>query len=459
MKSLSVRLTAWYALVVSLTVISLLLVGRSYLERNLVSGIDLLNEVEFEEVRARIENINNKVSQDKLIAAIKSHAEMDAALFFFQVSDGYKNVLYKSSNLGPYQLPEAVHGHPRVTVKSEKIGWLRSMEIQYAGLDIHVVSSLNSAEALFDNYNRTSFFVAGGAFVLSLFIGYLLSRFAIRPIALIQESAQRVTASSFNERIPVPNTGDEIERMAILLNDMLDRLETSYNAVKRFTAEASHEFRTPLSIIRLQTERLLAHPDLPVKERTHALHEQMEEVEHLSKIIDSLLLLAKVDAGAISLSLQPVNLQNFLDDFESDAALLASEHSVKFKLDARFNQNWIMDVRWIRQVLLNLMSNALAVSPPNSTIQLSASAEDDRLYLRVIDEGPGLKTSELEKIFDRFERLDNSAGSKSSGLGLAICRSIVRRHHGKICAYNRSDRKGLVVEVCLPRQSTNADLG
>ena len=149
--------------------------------------------------------------------------------------------------------------------------------------------------------------------------------------------------------------------MAVLLNDMLDRLEASYNAVKRFTSEASHEFRTPLSIIRLQTERLLEHPELSELERTNALHEQMEEVENLSNIIDSLLFLAKADAGAMPLSLQLIDMRTFLDDFKSDAALLASEHSVGFELRDEISQDWIMDVRWIRQVLLNLVSNALAV--------------------------------------------------------------------------------------------------
>lgn len=181
MKSLSARLTAWYALIVLLTVIVLLVIGRFYLEHSLISGIDLLNEVEFEEVRTRIDNLDTNASQDELLAVIKTHAELDAALYFFQVSNGYGNVVYKSSNLGSYELPESIHGHSRTTVKSEGLGWLRSMEVQYAGFDIHVVSSLNSTKALFDNYTSASVFVAGGTFFLSLFIGYLSSRFAIKP--------------------------------------------------------------------------------------------------------------------------------------------------------------------------------------------------------------------------------------------------------------------------------------
>lgn len=449
MNSLTSRLTIWYALVVTLTVAVLLFTGRFYLEHNLIAGIDLLNEVEFEEIRSRIDNTDE--SQGALILAIKEHAELDAALYFFQVGGESGEALYQSSNLGPYKLPQEVHRHPHVTVYDEELGYLRSAEFSYAGLDIHIVASLNSAEALFDDYKRVSVYACVLVFLLSLVLGYLLSRLAMRPIGAIQATARHITASNFDERIPVPNTSDEVSQMALLLNEMLDRLEASYQQVKRFTAEASHEFRTPLSIIRLQAERLMANPDLAEKDRTDALSEQMEEIERLNKIIDDLLVLAKSDAGVMPLALRSVNMAEYISNFRCDAELLAEERGVSFQLNKGTVSEWVFDSVWMRHVLLNLFSNALNVSQVGQLVSLEVESCEDLLYFRMQDEGPGLPEDQLERMFHRFERLGNSNGVKGNGLGLAICLSIVKRHGGRIRALNRSERSGLILEVALPR--------
>jgi signal transduction histidine kinase len=448
----------WYALVVTLTVAALLLFGRFYLEHNMVNAVDLLNEVEFEEIRSRIDDEAVEESQVALIEAIKDHAELDAALYFFQVGRGHGDILYKSSNLGPYNLPKVIHGHPKMTINDEELGLIRTMEVNYAGLDIHVVSSMESAKALFDNYERTGLFICAAVFVLSLVLGYFLSRLAIRPIAAIQASAQRVSASNFNERIPVPNTGDEVERLAVLLNAMLDRLETAYQQVKRFTAEASHEFRTPLSIIRLQTERLMDHPDLAAEERTAALAEQMDEVERLNKMIDDLLFLAKADAGVMPLSLKEVGVVEYLDDFKADADLLSEERAVTLDLHCAVRGDWTIDPNLIRQVLLNILLNALAVSQAGDVLRLLAEQVGGALELRLEDQGPGLSAADIGRMFNRFERLGVSSESRGNGLGLAICRSIVERHGGSIYAESRADGQGLAVVVSLPRYPTGTSI-
>jgi two-component system heavy metal sensor histidine kinase CusS len=315
---------------------------------------------------------------------------------------------------------------------------------------------MNNADTVFNNYEQTSLYVGVGVFLFSLLLGFLLSRLAIRPIAAIQRSAQLVSASNFTERIPVPNTGDEVARMAILLNAMLDRLEAAYLQVKRFTAEASHEFRTPLSIIRLQTERLLGHPELTVDERGTSLVEQMEEVERLNKMIDDLLFLAKADAGVIPLSLQSVNIADYLTDFQADASLLANESSVVFSMQCTVSIDWRIDPGLIRQVLLNLLSNALEVSQAGDGVQLVVSLVGGMLSFKMKDQGAGLSESKIERMFNRFERLGASSDSKGNGLGLAICRSIVERDGGTIRAYNCQDSTGLVVEVRLPNHGVRS---
>lgn len=451
MKSLTSRLTIWYALVVTLTVGALLFVGRFYLEHNMVEGIDLLNQVEFEEIRSRIDS-QQAMDETQVVAAIRKHAELDAALYFFQVGHGHQEVIFKSSNLGPYQLPQAVHGKAQATVYDDELGLLRSAEFSYAGLDIHIVSSMQNMNALFDHYEQTCLLATGAVFVLSLGVGFLLSRLAIRPIAAIQSKARQITASSFGERIPVPNTDDEISRMASLLNEMLDRLEASYEQVKRFTAEASHELRTPLSIIRLQAEKLASENSLTPDERQEAALDQLEEVGRLNKLIDDMLLLAKADAGVMVIHAKTVHLSDFLKDFSDDAKLLAEEVGVHFRVEGAEDVQATLDPTWMRHVLLNLLSNALKVAPKGSDLCIQITKQTDGIAIAFMDEGPGLPESKLGAIFDRFERLDGCDVKQGNGLGLAICRSIIKRHGGRIVARNRTDRSGLVIDIFLPSE-------
>jgi two-component system heavy metal sensor histidine kinase CusS len=137
-----------------------------------------------------------------------------------------------------------------------------------------------------------------------------------------------------------------------------------------------------------------------------------------------------------------------------DADLLAGERKMKFALQGEVPEDWRLDARLIRQVLLNLLSNALAVGGSGAEVQLSVSVERKQLFLRMMDDGPGLNESEIERMFNRFERLGASGESKGNGLGLAICRSIVERHGGHIRAYNREPGQGLVVEIQLPEHSS-----
>lgn len=453
MKSLTSRLTLWYALVVTLTVAALLLFGRFYLQHSMVEGIDLLNEVEFQEIRARIAEAEPS-GDGFVLDAVKKHAELDAALYFFEVEKKNGNLIYKSSNLGGHNLLNFEESERKQTVVHDTIGPLRVSTFEYGDYTVRIASSLNALDVLFDGYERNSALLCSAVFLLSLGLGYALSRLAMRPIASVQRTARRITGSRLSERIPVPNTDDEVAHMSTLLNEMLDRLQAAYEQIKRFTAEASHELRTPLSIIRLQAERLAQSGELSKGERVDAAAEQLEEIARLNKLIDDMLLLAKSDAGAIQLNCKDVNLKSFGDDFSCDAVLLAEEQGIRFEMENHVSGTVHFDPVWMRHVLLNLLSNALKFRIPGASIRLTFEDEHGQFIFRVIDEGTGLPESKLEAVFDRFERIDTGSSSQGNGLGLAICRSIVQQHGGTIHAYNRTDRSGLIVEVRLPEKGS-----
>lgn len=458
MRSISFRLTVWYTVIVTLTVVACLFSGRFLMERYLIRGLDLMVDAEYQEIRGRILAMGEAAAQADVIDAIRYHAELDTALYYFQVNHQHRDILFKSANLGPHVLPASLHGSEPTTLDHPNLGLMRTKEYILGPLDVHIAVSLANVEILFQNYNRLSVYATLVVLVLSVGLGYFLSRLALNPVRAIQASARRITASNFDERIEVPNTRDEMARMAELLNEMLDRLQGAYQLVRRFTAEASHELRTPLSIIRLQTERLMRDESLSREERWEGLQDQLDSIERLNKLVDDLLFLAKADAGVMPVQFKTVLLREFVEDFAEDARLLAEDRGVVFSVSGSMEGTWVFDPVWIRHVLLNLLSNALKVSPSGSRIELELRIGEHALMLAVSDEGPGIPPDKVERIFERFHRLDTEQDACGSGLGLAICRSIVTRHGGTITARNRTPH-GLRVEALLPWSESSESPG
>lgn len=455
MRTLTFRLTIWYACVVTLTVTAILLTGRFYLEAHLMKGMDFLNDAEFEEIHHRLKS--EAVSDDpKAVAeAIRLHTEIDASLFFFQVYDRDGQVVFLSSNMAGHPLPAEVHGQDGISIEDDQLGHLRVGEYAYEGLDIHIASSLQNVDAIFTDAWKGILQIVVVVFLVSLLFGIFLSRIALNPIRNIQSIARRISAHNLNERIPVPPGGDELSELSTFLNEMFTRLEAAFQQISRFTADASHELRTPLSLIRLHSEKLIQNPDLPAEERMAALAEQMGEIDRLNKLIDDLLFIAKADAGVFKLSPKATRVHRFISDFAEDARLLCEERGIGFEVvEADTEIELPIDPVWMRHVLLNLLSNAMRHSPEGGTIRLySKPATENRWSLILEDEGPGVPEDMIERIFERFHRHsanDGNGESSGTGLGLAICQSIVARHNGRIHARNRPGHPGLQVHVELP---------
>ena len=266
----------------------------------------------------------------------------------------------------------------------------------------------------------------------------------------MRETAARIRADNLSERIPVPATRDEISALAELLNRMFDRLEGSFNQVRRFTADASHELKTPLALIRLHAEKLRER--VKTDEAAAAeIGELLEEIDRLHQTVEVLLFLAKADAGVLAPTLQAGNVQSLVSDVAEDAGVLAEDRGVNFSLERNDAGQTKFEPTLLRQLLLNLITNALNVSARGATLALSSRVDHEGWTLELRDEGPGLPEDQLPRIFERFVRYEHAAGEKRGhGLGLAICSSIVGVHGGTISATNRTDRSGLIVTVRLP---------
>ena len=279
--------------------------------------------------------------------------------------------------------------------------------------------------------------------------GYVLARRALAPIDHLGAEARRITAERLHERLSVPNERDEIGRLAAVINDTLARLELSFEQLRRFTADASHELRTPLSVIRGIGEMNLRETRTAA-EYKDAMGSMLEEVDRLTRLVDSLLQLSRGDAGTVRLSREAVDLGQLARDVVASLGILAEERQQRLTVDAADHVRVLADRLVLRDAITNVIDNAIKYSPNGSTIDVRVHRDGDRGAVSVTDQGPGIPVEHRERIFDRFYRIDEGRSRElgGTGLGLAIARWAVETHGGHI-SVDSTDR-GSVFRVVIP---------
>lgn len=449
MKSIGARLAIAYVLASTITFASLFLVGRYFIERHAIHALDLLNQSEFEQLRAGDAALGPMPSETALRHRIQSMMNDNLELFFTEIYGPGNKLVYRSPGLRDHEIvPSTRFNAFNVTV--EGLGELRAGKFALGPYTVIVATSKGHVRVVMTAYEHTFYGLLVVMIAISSVIGYGFSRMALRPLRVIQDTADRIRSDNLSERIPVSGARDEISDLARLLNQMFDRLETSFDQIRRFTAEASHELKTPLTLVRLQAEKLVIDGQLtPAQE--HAVQVQIKELAQLNRIIEELLFLSRADARAISLDLRPQDPEPFLQNFAQDAHVLAEHREQRFVLSHHGSGQAAIEPKWMRQVLLNLLSNALAASPSGSRVTLRSTLMNQCWQVRVEDEGPGVESAERERIFERFVRIQRPGNEdKGSGLGLAICRSIVELHRGRIFAEAGPGGRGLSMVFELP---------
>lgn len=449
MRSISARLAAWYALAATVTLACLFVVGYQLLESYLIHGLDLLNTAEFEQIRARLGPDYRTLSLEAVNERIRTTTAYASVLFYFDVNIPKHSTVFYSANLHGHPIPDVPKKH-HYDASIPGIGPLRVAEFILPPFDVTIATSSAQVLKVMDGYVEVCAGLLAAMLVVSTVIGIGLSRVALRPVRLIRETANRIRSDNLSERIPVSGVRDEISELARLLNQMFDRLESSFKQVRRFAAEASHELKTPLSLIRLQAEKLLVAGNLsPADEESVQM--QLEELARLNQIIEELLFLSRAEARAITLQLKPQDPSRFLHTFSQDARVLAEHHGRGFVLVREGEGLVAFEAQRIRQVLLNLLANAVDASPRDGVITLRSTFGSGIWRVSVEDQGRGVPPNERERIFERFVRLgERGSGERGSGLGLTICRSIIELHHGRIWADAAAGDQGLKVTFEIP---------
>jgi heavy metal sensor kinase len=455
-RSIGARLALWYAAAATATLVCLFVAGYYLLKINLVHGLDQLNRAEFAQISAHLGSDYASLNDRVIDARIRETTDYASVLFFITVDDPHGPVrpIFYSTNLRGLAIPD-VPGQHVFNAVLPGVGELRVGEFILGPFDVTIATPLDNVREAMRYYSQTCLWLLAVMLAVSVAIGFGLSRLALRPVRLIRETARRISSDNLSERIPVANVRDEISELALLLNLMFDRLEISFRQIRRFTAEASHELKTPISLIRLQAEKLLVHGNLDA-DNEESVHVQLEEVSRLSHIIEELLFLSRAESFEIKLNLTPQDPEAILTSFSLDARVLAEHRGLQFVCSHEGRGSVSAEPRWLRRVLLNLLANALNASPRGSRVTLTSSIRDGHWRVQLVDQGPGVPSEYRERIFERFFRLPpaGAAADEGSGLGLAICRSIISLHGGTIWAEASPNSPGLQIIFDIPVQTT-----
>ena len=269
--------------------------------------------------------------------------------------------------------------------------------------------------------------------VLLLVGGSLLLRKSFAPVAALTRAAESIQLDNLKQRLPLTGSGDELDRLTDVFNAMMARLDSSVTHAREFTLHASHELKTPLTVMRAEIETALAGEQLTPTLRD-LLASQLEEIQRLTKIVNGLTFLAKADAGQAALQIKSVRLDELVRDAFADTEMLGRAQNITVELTACDEIVMQGDRHRLRQLLLNLTDNAINYNRPEGRVTISLAKNNGTAELTIANTGPGIAAEKLPRVFDRFYRCDaaHSSEVEGCGLGLSIVEWIVKSHRGEV---------------------------
>ena len=469
--SVRLRLTAWYAatLALVLSIFGALLYG--------VVGYQLVrhHDGSLRDAAAQVARILSEHEDcESLTEAQRAQLDRVGHLVLFHEVAGEKRVFYQSADLGLMQIPLEMLAS---SSEAPGAGWFETVEDPSKPLRIysepyrsrsgrrgliHVAAGLGDVPGPLASLRLALLLMAPLAVLFASLGGYWLAGRALAPVDEVTRMAQEIGASSLGRRLPVTKAQDEIARLVDTFNQMIARLEGSFESMKRFTADASHELRGPLTTMRGAIDVALSQPR-EAGEYRKALASVGEDVNRLRSIAEDLLVLARADAGRMKIERLPVRLDVVAAEVAESLRPLAVERAVSLVTRSEATVRVQGDERWLRQLVFNLLDNAIKFSTPVSSaerravVTIEVTGSGGAGILRVEDTGPGIPEEALPHIFERFYRADNARsyrGREGFGLGLSIAEWVVHAHHGTIAAANAAGG-GTTFAVSLPLAAPN----
>jgi heavy metal sensor kinase len=459
MKGLSIRwkLTLWYGGVLAVVLVVFSVVVFLVMRHQLLQRIDQGLAEEFADVRYEVERAKDSKSlHEWLDRRFARHEGFD-----FQITQANGERFFVNPRFADKSLPvpnasPAPDAPTYESVSLEVRRW-RVISAVVVGPDGPMTVQVARSLAEYDHESSELLltFLMAGPLTLLVAVGggYFLARRALAPVQKMTRTANQIGAERLNQRIDVDNPDDELGALAQTLNRMIERLERSFTEMQRFTADAAHELRTPLAVIRNEAEVALR-STRTTEEYSRVLENLLEETNRLSSLADQLLFLCRQDAGLQPRTEEGIAMADLLADVVSNMQLVAQERVVALALVA--NEPWRLtgDSRQLRRVFYNLLDNAIKYTCAGGTVSITSRSAGGERVVVIADTGIGIPPEHLPRIFDRFYRVDpaRSGEANGAGLGLPICRSIVRSTGGEITVESRLGI-GTTVTVRFPEET------
>jgi signal transduction histidine kinase len=286
------------------------------------------------------------------------------------------------------------------------------------------------------------------ALVVAWYGGRRVALLAIKPIEQMTVATEHITAERLDQRVPVSPIADEIQRHARALNSTLDRLERSYHQALRFSADASHELKTPLTVLRASIEAVLDSPTLGDNDRS-AVGGLLEQTRRLTNITAGLLLLARADAGRLKLDFTEHDLAPLTEACAEDARIVAEQQGVQLECALPASAPASVDAVRFSQIVSNLLDNAVKYNQRDGKVRVTLGKTEGAWRLSIANTGPGIRPEDRARLFERFFRAEHSSEESGQGLGLGLARELARAHGGDV-SFVRSENGWTEFAVTLP---------
>jgi heavy metal sensor kinase len=288
--------------------------------------------------------------------------------------------------------------------------------------------------------------------LLAVVPGYFLARRSMAPVSVMTKRAAEIGAENLSERLPVSDRGDELDQLAAVLNDLLDRLQRAFHRQRQFMASAAHELRTPVAVVRGEAELALSREERPTSEYREALESVRGEALRMSRAVDELLTLSRSESGQLRAKTAPMDLRQTIDETVRSLVLATGDGGMTIEVDLPAKMPFEGDPMLLQRVFSNLIENALKHGGPNTRVEISGGGTKSGYEIQVRDHGRGVPPEDVEHIFEPFFRSENGRdvdGTAGTGLGLPIARASARLHGGDVTLVS-SGPSGSTFRVTLP---------
>jgi two-component system heavy metal sensor histidine kinase CusS len=466
--SLAARLTAWYAG----SAFVLLAAATAFLYWALVTSLDREDDEFLVDKISILQTILQQHPRDSHMLKEEVEWEPGARQFsqvFVRVMDVTGTTILETPEMGqllpPRLFPAAGNpSHPATAdIEADRSSYRVGSATVPTGLPgsepatIHVALDRTREEALLARYRHALWIALALALVVCAVVGYQIAHRGLRPLATITAAADQIGSGTLHQRLYLDGLPAELSTLAATFNEMLNRLQESFDRLGRFSADIAHELRTPINNLRGEIEVGLGRPRTP-EEYRELLTSNLEECGRLAHLIDNLLFLARAEHPATQVVRERVDLGRELCKIREFHDAAATEAGVKLTTTVAGDAAARVDRTLFQRAVANLIANALAHTPPGGVIALSVARDGDAVHVEVSDTGTGIAPEHVPHVWDRFYRADpaRSAGNGRIGLGLAIVKSIATLHGGSV-AIDSAIGQGTRVSVVFPVEQKTSE--